>query len=168
MKIKLRFRFLLIFLLLGLGLVSCAENDIDTALDDTPTVTPEYGPNFKFYTDSNLFLKEQSLRTSTHNAPFTIKEVKKVNENLKITVNYQGGCSDHSFDVVWDGVINLSKQKKVNLIVKHVGNDQCKTLVSDTIVINLNKYFNNLIEINNTLFNVSNGSSIQEVNSEVN
>lgn len=167
MKIKLLFSLTFFSLMFVFGLVCCSEQDIDTTLDDTPTFAPKYGPNFKFYTDSNLYQKLQAARSSSNNNFFTIEEVRKDGQNLKIMVNYKG-CNDHIFDVVWDGVVNLSKDEKgkINLIMKRDRNaENCDDLISDTIVINLKDYSNELIDVRNTQVTVSNGASIQEVKS---
>lgn len=147
-------------------LTSCGSNDLDTTLDDTPAPKPKFGPNFKFYTDSNLFYKSQSTRTIGKD-PFTINEVRSDNEKIIIYVSYSGGCKEHNFDVVWDGVVDLSPPGKLNLIIKHNANeDSCEALIDDKIELNLNTYFNNLVKAKNTVFTVSNASSIQEVSSK--
>ena len=156
---------ILIFTALMAVLGSC-QNDLDTTLDDTPSTTPQYGPNFKFYTDSNLFIESQTKRSSDASNLYNIESVKREGNKLKINVNYNGGCKDHSFDIVWDGVVNLSYPGKVNLIVKHNANgDTCEGLVHDSIEIDLNRYFKNIIDSNTTLFVVSNAFSIKEVSS---
>lgn len=147
-------------------LTSCSQHDLDTTLDDTPSTTPKFGPNFKFYTDSNLFLETQNLRTSSSADDFSIKKVKREDRKLTIDVSYAGGCQEHGFEVVWDGVVNLSNPRIVNLVLKQDRHgDTCEALVEDKIEIDLRSYFNNLIEDNNTIFVVSNGSSIQVVSS---
>jgi hypothetical protein len=155
----------LIFTAVAGALGSC-QNDLDTTLDDTPSTAPQYGPNFKFYTDSNLFSESQTKRSSDPSNQYAIESVKRENNKLKIAVNYNGGCKDHNFDIVWDGVVNLSYPGKVNLIVKHNANgDTCEGTIHDVIEVDLDRYFDNIIDSNNTLFVVSNASSIQEVSS---
>jgi hypothetical protein len=155
----------LIFAALTGGLGSC-QNELDTTLDDTPSTAPKFGPNFKFYTDSDLFSEAQAKRSTEEGSQYAIESVKRVNNTLKINVNYSGGCKEHNFDIVWDGVVNLAYPGKVNLIVKHNSNgDSCKGLVHDVIEVDLNRYFDNIIDSNNILFVVSNASSIQEVSS---
>ena len=147
-------------------LSSCNQHDLDTTLDDTPSTTPKFGPNFKFYTDSNLFLETQNLRTSSSSNDFSIRNVKRENSKLTIEVSYAGGCQEHDFEVIWDGVVNLSSPRIVNLMLKHNGNnDACEALVTNKVEIDIKSFFNNLIEDNNTIFVVSNGSSIQVVSS---
>ena len=97
---------------------------------------------------------------------FLIEKVKRVNDKLIIDVKYAGGCADHDFDIVWDGIVNLSSPQKVNLLLKHNSNgDKCEALLSNSIQVDLKSYFDNLIEINNTEFVISNASSIQEISS---
>jgi hypothetical protein len=147
-------------------LSSCSQHELDTTLDDTPSTTPKFGPNFKFYTDSNLFLETQNLRTSSSSDDFSIRKVTREKGKLTIDVSYSGGCQEHDFEVVWDGVVNLSNPRIVNLMLKQNSHDDtCEALVEDKIEIDLKSYFNNLIEDNNTIFVVSNGSSIQVISS---
>jgi hypothetical protein len=155
----------LIFVAAAGGLSSC-HNDLDTTLDDTPSTAPKFGPNFKFYTDSDLFSESLAKRSTKEGSQYSIEAVKRVNNTLKIDVSYSGGCKEHNFEIVWDGVVNLSYPGKVNLLVKHNSNgDSCEGMVHDVIEVDLKRYFDNIIDSNNILFIVSNASSIQEVSS---
>jgi hypothetical protein len=49
---------------------------------------------------------------------------------LSVFVNYSGGCKEHSFELVSNGMYAKSMPPQLSLCLKHSGNDdQCKKLV---------------------------------------
>jgi len=61
-----------------------------------------------------------------------------VNDQLVMVVNYGGGCRDHTFEVLWDGVYQESLPPQVEMRFFHNANgDTCRRAFRETFVFDL-------------------------------
>lgn len=59
---------------------------------------------------------------------------------LSVYVNYSGGCKDHSFELVSNGMYAKSLPPQLSLCLKHTGNDDmCKKLVMQELKFDISK-----------------------------
>ncbi len=59
---------------------------------------------------------------------------------LSVFLNYSGGCKDHSFELVSNGMYAKSMPPQLSLCLKHTGNDDmCKKLVMQELKFDISK-----------------------------
>ncbi|TVP40372.1 hypothetical protein [Candidatus Nitrosocosmicus arcticus] len=70
-------------------------------------------------------------------APFTIKSIELVGNEIEIKVSYIGGCKTHEFILVADKFLDL-QPTRIHLNLSHDDNgDKCKRIVTDNLVFDL-------------------------------
>ncbi|WP_027001995.1 hypothetical protein [Hugenholtzia roseola] len=79
-------------------------------------------------------------QTNDKGAPFKILGYEKRGDDLRVRVQYAGGCGDHDFEVFWDGEVRRGNPQ-TSLIVLHRSNDACEALIERTIEIDLEEAF---------------------------
>ena len=61
---------------------------------------------------------------------YTIKSAEITDSVLTINITYTGGCEDHNFELMFNGMYMKSLPRKANLYLKHESNgDICKKLI---------------------------------------
>jgi NigD-like C-terminal beta sandwich domain len=66
--------------------------------------------------------------------PLNVSAVSLSGHCLTVTYSYSGGCENHRFNLVWDGVILESFPPQVNLYMQHDSNgDLCKAAIQTTL-----------------------------------
>lgn len=130
--------YILLVFALVLFTLSCNNNE------DTPIIVDGLNNSAKseviLRINKNLFgdinsNRKNSLATGD---PFTINSVKKEDDLLKVNLSYGGGCKNHTFEIIWDGVIYKEEPCFINLLIIHNGNgDFCEAYITETITINL-------------------------------
>ena len=71
---------------------------------------------------------------------YIINKVTRVEDNIQINLSYSGGCKQHEFQIIWDGIVYTDDPCHMNLLLIHNGNnDECETLITETINVNLNE-----------------------------
>jgi len=69
---------------------------------------------------------------------FKINSVEKIDDILEVSVSYGGGCKQHSFEIIWDGIVYTDAPSNINLFIIHdAKNDNCEALVTESLSINL-------------------------------
>lgn len=69
---------------------------------------------------------------------FTVNELKIVGDSLYVTVQYSGGCKDHSFKMITHGNFMKSLPPKLPLYLEHNANqDECRALKSEKLAFDL-------------------------------
>jgi hypothetical protein len=71
---------------------------------------------------------------------FKILSYEKRGDELRVRVQYAGGCGSHDFEVFWDGQVRRDNPQ-TSLIVLHRSNDACEALIERTIEIDLEDAF---------------------------
>jgi len=134
--------FIFLFFI-GFSFISCSDNENDIDL----------GNPFNNNSKVVLRLSKDIFTTFDNNRKnnisegdsFTIKESKREGDNLQITLTYSGGCKDHIFEIIWDGIVYTDNPCKMNFLIIHRGNfDNCEALITDTVNINLKKLIGNI------------------------
>jgi hypothetical protein len=152
---------IIILIILGWMTNACNQNQ-----EATPQPTDEQQNSQVMYV-KNAELTQQAFekRGSEENSdPFEIIEVYKGADNLKVKVRYSGGCKEHHFQAVWNGVMLFTEPPLIHLILLHKANDDnCEALVEEIITIDYQKLIGEDFS-GNVVVNVSNGSSQQDVN----
>ncbi len=66
--------------------------------------------------------------------PVTINGMSAEGHMLSIEVTYSGGCADHTFELLTDGMLMKSLPPKQFYFLKHQANgDACEALISETL-----------------------------------
>lgn len=69
---------------------------------------------------------------------FRINKGERKGDILQLNVSYSGGCKQHSFEIIWDGLVYTNNPCNMNLLIIHRGNnDTCEALITETIMVNL-------------------------------
>ena len=64
----------------------------------------------------------------------TVREVRLDGDILEVDVGYGGGCEEHVFELVWDGLVLETFPGQVNLRLTHDGNgDVCEAYIMPTL-----------------------------------
>jgi len=67
--------------------------------------------------------------TST-GAPYKVDSISIDGDILSVFVNYSGGCKEHTFDLVSNGMYAKSMPPQISVVLKHTNNgDNCRELV---------------------------------------
>ncbi len=140
----------LFIFILSLSIFSgCLESSFDfTPIDDDTDID---------YTIASTY--------SGPNDPYKIVGISPDGNKLNIRLSYSGGCSTHSFNVIWNGEIGEDAvDKEIFLKVFHQSNDdQCEAYLKTTVSIDLQEVLGGFIpdgETKVTIQNASNGRTI--------
>ncbi|REE81719.1 hypothetical protein BX611_1255 [Lutibacter oceani] len=69
---------------------------------------------------------------------YTINEVNREGDFIQINLSYAGGCEQHDFQIIWDGIVYTDNPCHMNLLLIHnANNDYCEALITQTVYINL-------------------------------
>ncbi|HEY9168132.1 MAG TPA: hypothetical protein VIN72_01440 [Lutibacter sp.] len=116
--------------------VSCSKNDnVNISSDSVSNVSSTI-----LRIDKEAFSKLNSNRTKniSDGDIFTINKGTRVGDILQLNVSYSGGCRQHFFEIIWDGLVYTDNPCFMNLIIIHKGNnDTCEALITETIIVNL-------------------------------
>ncbi len=146
--LRLLYIYLIIFVI-----ASCNSEDIDQVgfsnIGDTTLVVLKLNKEIFDTIDNN---RKNNI---SEGDPFTIIESKRERDKLQITLTYGGGCKEHAFEIIWDGIVYTNDPCKMNLIIIHRGNnDNCEALITDTININLNELIGNIAYKDNCAYHI--------------
>ncbi|HBF88296.1 MAG TPA: hypothetical protein DDX39_06600 [Bacteroidales bacterium] len=111
---------------------SCKEENILAPSDRISSV--KYAIGESEYNDA------YENRSSESSDPFVLDGIVQNGNLLNITVSYSGGCEEHTFDFIWDGVVTNSEDNspEVNFIIQHNANgDACEAWITEVIIIDL-------------------------------
>jgi hypothetical protein len=69
---------------------------------------------------------------------FDLDKVSVNGNNIEVTVSYSGGCTKHSFKVVWDEKVTNTNPPRINLVILHdSGGDNCKAYITEILSFSL-------------------------------
>ena len=110
--------------------ISCNKKDIVLISDNIS------------YSEDNI-LYSDVLENNIESDDFFLNSTQRQDSLLFVEVSYSGGCSDHSFMVIWDGIIYESNPPQANIIISHDANgDACEAFLTENLVIDLKQVFN--------------------------
>jgi len=122
-------RIIFAVLFLSLLYIACDKNE-NVLLSD----------NVK-YTNSKITYSTY-VEGNTESDPYFLNNSQRNESILYVDVSYSGGCENHEFEVVWDGLIYETNPPQANILISHNANgDACEAFLSDTLTIDLNQVF---------------------------
>jgi hypothetical protein len=138
-----KFYIYLAIILLTVNSCSTASDDIDGVIFNDSYTSASYNSPVVFRINSEAFETINNNRLSNINTgdSFKINNAKRINDILEISISYGGGCKQHTFEVLWDGVVYTDPPCFMNLLIIHNANDDnCEALITETISIDLKKF----------------------------
>ena len=162
--------FLPLFVILFLN-ISCSNSDDE----DSPLVQDAVSQIKDEVINAKLRINEEVFNTINTNRKnkiskddfYKINDAKRVGDFILINLSYNGGCSQHSFEIIWDGIVYTDKPRHMNLLLIHnANNDTCKTLITKTIVVNLEELIGDVLYKDNGdyhIFSTFNSTEIADV-----
>ncbi|UMB61255.1 hypothetical protein MHL31_03400 [Lutibacter sp. A80] len=138
---KNKIHFYLYLTIVSFVLYSCS------ALDENDNLT--YSNNFdelSFASPVLLRINSEVFNTLTTSRLsnietsdlFEINKANRIDDIIEVSISYSGGCKQHSFEVIWDGIVYTDPPCFMNLLIIHnANNDNCEALITETISINL-------------------------------
>lgn len=116
---------LLFTLLIIVALPACDDNRMDTT--DSKVILTRSTTTFQDVVNGSL-----------GSDPFDISGVSIDGDSVFVTVTYSGGCSFHSFNVIWNESYAESYPPQTSVVIVHDGNDDsCKALITETFSFSL-------------------------------
>lgn len=122
---------------------SSASDDVDSLLLNDSYSAASYNSPVVFRINSEAFetINTNRLNNTNTGDSFKINSAKRINDILEISISYSGGCKQHNFEVLWDGVVYTDPPCYMNLLIIHnANNDNCEALITETISIDLKKF----------------------------
>ena len=90
--------------------------------------------------DAPVFIYEGGLPELLPSDPVQIQFASVEANTLTLIVEYSGGCQEHDFTLVTNGLIQESMPPQIPLVLTHYGNeDACDGIVTDTLVFDLSR-----------------------------
>lgn len=153
-------------LLILIGFTTSCQDELEAS---DPILSK--GP-VNYYKDKARFDEADRLRSEAYSSPFSIDHVQRMGDTLNVEISYAKGC-EGTFDVIWDGAIMESYPMQANLFLKFNATG-CPTdfilgeTVRKMITIDLVGFIGDEKLVKETIFHVSNASSLQDVTCEGN
>lgn len=82
----------------------------------------------------------ETLETTPSGDLFAIEELKISDNCLQVMVSYSGGCGETSFDLLTTGPQQTTYPPEMNIGVVFHDNDPCRSVVVDTLFVDLVPY----------------------------
>jgi hypothetical protein len=106
---------------------------------------------------ASAYRRALEAREQDGTVPFLIDAVKRDGGLMRVRVN--GGCSEKSFKVVWDGAIAESHPAQVRLVLTHApAADDCPPAATFGLTFNLRKIVGEGARPEDYVFHLENGS----------
>ena len=100
----------------------------------------------KSQNSSSIILKESASEysaalldpLSVNSDPFTLDSIIVQGDKVEVTVSYPGGCTQHSFEIIWNETVTNSNPPGIDLAVIHDANgDSCEAYITEVLTFNL-------------------------------
>ena len=132
--------------------ISCNKDDQRSDLLAT-------GEGLTMIVDQEKFQQMTSLRKGSNGEKvsdsFEILNLEREGNNLKVDVRYNGGCVEHSFELIWDGGIMESYPCQIHFIMSHnSNNDQCDGVIEETLILDIEEFIGNNAQANSCIMSV--------------
>ena len=110
-----------------------------------------------FYSECNLAKKSQlparqdkiehpgviidnTFRPGNNKSTYEIKSAAIAGDILSLNISYTGGCKEHSFELISNGLYAKSLPPQITVYLKHQSNDDtCEKTIEKTITYNISK-----------------------------
>ena len=124
-------KYLIYVFVFAIGFSSCISSKeiIGPAEDDSVEVGDEVDPIIKI---------TATIGDAGNSDGMTIKSASIVGNKMLVTVEYSGGCEDHTFEMVGSEVLMKSMPPKRNVyLIHHSNSDHCRELIQKTLEIDI-------------------------------
>lgn len=132
-------------LFLTLSLIFITLNSCSTTVEDSDALYNDalissYASPVLLRINSEAFKEVNTNRLNSISTgdSFKINSAKRIKDILEVSISYSGGCKQHTFEVIWDGIVYTDPPCFINFIITHNANtDSCEALITETLFINL-------------------------------
>lgn len=140
---KIGIIFLQIYIATSL-VISCNKNDtVNTSVDSVSDVSSTV---LRINKETFDEINSNRIKNISEGDILTINNGTREGDILQLSVSYSGGCMQHSFEIIWDGLVYTDNPCYMNLLIIHRGNnDTCEALISETIIVNLKELVGDII-----------------------
>lgn len=115
--------------------VSCTNENAVRDLDQE-IISVNLVANKQKYDDADTARKSGNGNSISDN--FIINGTEREGDILKISVTYTGGCKEHTFDVIWNGLLLLSYPCQIGLLITHDAlGDNCEASLTEILEVDL-------------------------------
>ncbi|MBP9601607.1 MAG: hypothetical protein KBE41_08900 [Lutibacter sp.] len=132
--------YLFIFYSLIVTFSSCISDENGLNHYSPPLLSETINTNVVLKINKSNFelLNANRVKNINKGDDFKINTAKRIGDLILLNVTFPGGCKDHTFEIVWDGIVYKENPCKLDLLVMHNSNgDLCEALYSTDLVINL-------------------------------
>jgi len=140
MRQNIHFFLYLAVIFVTVNSCSTVSDNSDNPLFNDIYATSSYGSPVILRINSEVFdsINTNRLNSISTGDSFEINSVKRINDILEVSISYAGGCKQHSFEVIWDGIVYTDPPSYINLFIIHdAKNDKCEALITEILSINL-------------------------------
>jgi len=118
---------------------SCHKKEMSgSAKETTATTTASVSPSNPSATEIKNVTVDPAADMVNTGAPYSVDSVGISGDILSVFVNYSGGCKDHSFELLSNGMFAKSLPPQVTVCLKHTNNDDaCRKLVMQELKFNV-------------------------------
>ena len=147
-NILIKFLSIIVFTLL---IASCSNNGTeDAVLTDANynSLVNSSASNTTLRINTEVFNTLNNNRINNINTGefYSINEVKREGDSININLSYSGGCKQHDFQIIWDGIVYTDNPCRMNLLLIHnSNNDGCEALITETISVNLKELVGDVV-----------------------
>lgn len=141
MKYFLRKHLIIYFFIIFIS--SCSSSDTNDAFFvDSPNNSLAYSnvSNTLLRINNDVFnsINNNRMNNLSLGSLYIINKVNRVGDLIEVNLSYSGGCKQHEFEIIWDGIVYTDDPCHMNLLLIHnSNNDNCEALITETISINL-------------------------------
>lgn len=120
--------FVLTTLLCSVLIFSCHQKPAAASAGNTAAVSS--GTPKQAVQPVKAAMVDPSADMTDTGAPYTVDSISINGDILSVFVNYSGGCKEHSFELLSNGMYAKSLPPQISVCLKHTGNgDNCRELV---------------------------------------
>lgn len=148
------FQLLSIVFIIALSSTSCSDSLEDSEVSDAfndaiYTSQSEFSQvSAVLRINSEVFntLNSDRLNNLSSGESYVINSAKREKDSIQINLSYSGGCKQHGFEIIWDGIVYTDEPCHMNLLLIHdSNNDDCEALITETISINLKELVGDVV-----------------------
>ena len=145
---KIKYLIVALIGIIALVTSACSNGDDNELLSEVNDALYSVSMYTNLRINKEVFDEINSNRINgiSKGANYAIKNVIRENDFIKIDLSYSGGCKQHLFEIIWDGIVFTDDPCHMNLLLIHDdNNDSCEALVNKTIIINLDDLIGDII-----------------------
>ena len=149
---KIFFQLLSIVFIIAISSTSCSDSLEDSQIsnvfnDAIYTSQSEFSPAvLRINKDVFDTINSNRINNIKTGEFYSINEIKREKDSIQINLSYSGGCKQHDFEIIWDGIVYTDEPCHMNLFLIHnSNNDNCEALITETISINLKELIGDVV-----------------------